>query len=393
MFHSEAFEKEVSAMMSSPVRGIPALPSKFLRKLGVLAMALALSGCSAAPQLVGMDNPDVPALSVSDVTRHRIFIATTRQASDLAGVFYGEGRAPELGLASVDVTVPPNHVLGQLERPMRLPPDPRSEFAIIDPSVYQTDSAFVTEINRDLASRPRTERQLLLFVHGYNTSTTDAILRLGQFVEDTKYQGVPVLITWASAAKLTRYVYDLNSALIARDQLIDIADILKETRAESVDIFAHSMGTFLTMEALVNAQQTGRLGKSIPIDNIMLAAPDIDIDLFRTQIAILPPSIREKMFILISKDDGALRVSRRIAGGIPRVGAADATELEPFGVTVIDLSEIQDTTSTSHNKFASSPEVVQLVGAGLNEAATFGGDGPGTLTDFLAGAPIRIFGN
>ncbi len=380
-------------MMSVQILRNCCVLSKPLRNLGISAFALVLAGCSAPLQLVGIDNPDVPAASVPDVTRHRIFITTTREASDLAGVFYGEGRAPDLGLASVHVTIPPTHVLGQLERPARLPPDPRTEFAIINPAVYKTDAAFVAEINRALASRPRGERQLLLFVHGYNTSTTDAILRLGQFVEDTDYQGVPVLITWASAAKLSRYVYDLNSALIARNQLIDIADILKGTRAESVDIFAHSMGTFLTMEGLVNAQQLDRLSKSVPIDNIMLAAPDIDIDLFRTQIAVLPPAIREKMYILISDDDSALRFSSRIAGGIPRVGAADALELEPLGVTVIDLSAIEDTTSTSHNKFASSPEVVQLVGEGLNDASTFGGDGPGTLTEFLAGAPIRIFGN
>ena len=56
----------------------------------------------------------------------------------------------------------------------------------------------------------------------------------------------------------------------------------------------------------------------------MLASPDIDIDLFRTQIGLLPPSILERMYLLVSADDRALLMSRRIAGGVPRVGAADA---------------------------------------------------------------------
>ena len=84
------------------------------------------------------------------------------------------------------------------------------------------------------------------------------------------------------------------------------------------------MGAFLTMEGLVDAQQAGVLGRRATINHIILASPDIDIDLFRTQVGLLPQSIRERMYLLVSRDDSALRVSRRIAGGVPRVGAADA---------------------------------------------------------------------
>lgn len=371
---------------------IRSTPSETVRILAALAM-LALSACSVPPPLVGVDNAKTPALSVAEISRHRIYIVTTREASDVTGVFYSDGRSPDLGLASVDVTVPPTHVVGALERPKRLPPDPRTEFAIVDPTVYGTEAAFVAGIDREFASRPAEERQILLFVHGYNTSTTDALLRLGQFVEDTGYQGVPVLFTWASAAKMSRYVYDLNSALVARSSLIEMSDILLRSRVESVNIFAHSMGGFLTMEGLVDAQKVGRLGKRISIDHIMLAAPDIDLDLFRTQLAVLPEPIRNKMYVLVSDDDGALRISRLIAGGVPRVGAADAEELEALGVTVIDLSRIDDEASTSHNKFASSPAVVQLIGAGLNNVGRFGTGGGGNLNEILSGAPIRILGN
>jgi esterase/lipase superfamily enzyme len=350
-----------------------------------------LIGCSRPPELVGVDNPKVPAESVADVSRHRMFIITTREASEVTGVFFSGERAPELGLASVDVTIPPNHVTGEVERPKQLPPDPRTEFAVVDPLVYRNDASFISEINRELALRPPGERKVLLFVHGFNNSTSDAILRLAQFVEDTGYQGVPVLFTWASANKLSRYVYDLNSALVARAKIKDMANLLVQTRGESVDILAHSMGTFLTMEGLVDAAQSGTLGKRRQINNIMLASPDIDVDVFRTQIAQLPPAIVSRMFLLISKDDEALKLSRRIAGGVPRVGAGDAFELEKLGVTVIDLSEVEDSSSGSHTKFAGSPEVVRLVGAGLNSVGSFGQSNSSDLGSLLAGAPIRIF--
>jgi esterase/lipase superfamily enzyme len=359
--------------------------------LGLLAAPLV--ACSRPPDLIGIDNPGFPAESLPAANQHRMFIATTREASEVVGAFFSGERAPELGLASVDVTIPPTHVPGNLERPMRLPPDPRREFAVIEPVVYRNDAAFVAAINRELATRPPGERSLLIFVHGFNNTTSDAILRLGQFVEDTGFQGVPVLFTWASAASATRYVYDLNSALIARVKLAEMADLLVGTHAESVDILAHSMGGFLTMEGLVEAQQRGVLGKRRPIDHIMLASPDIDIDLFKTQLAQLPPPITDRIYILVSADDGALRMSRRIAGGVPRVGAADTAQLEGLGVTVIDLSEISDSTSGSHSKFAGSPEVVRLIGLGLKRDDTLS-DGPRPVLGSLLGdLPIRIVGN
>lgn len=358
-----------------------------------LVLALVLAGCNRPPEIIGVENPDIPSESVADVSRHRIFIATTRQATEVAGAFFTGARAPELGLASVDVTIPPTHVTGDVERPKRLPPDPRTEFTIIDPVVYRDHSDFVDELRRELAKRPPGKREILLFVHGYNNTASDAILRLSQFVEDSGFQGVPVLFSWASAAKAPRYVYDLNSALIARSKVKELSEILWRSGAESVNVFAHSMGTFLTMEGLVDAQLSGRLGKRGRIDTIMLASPDIDIDLFRTQIGLLPPQIRERMFLLVSKDDSALRLSRRIAGGVPRVGASDASELEGFGVTVIDLSAVDDSSSGSHSKFAGSPEVVQLIGAGLNTHGNFGDTPTPLLGNFLTGLPIRIIGN
>jgi esterase/lipase superfamily enzyme len=61
-------------------------------------------------------------------------------------------------------------------------------------------------------------------------------------------------------------------------------------------------------------------------------------------------------------------------------------------VTVIDLSEISDSSSGSHSKFTGSPEVVQLLGAGLNNAGRFDrGSAPG-LDRLLTDVPIQIFG-
>ena len=149
-----------------------------LQRLIFLLVALVSVGCSRPPALIGIDNPGVPARirspggPASDLHHHE------PRSVRGGGRLYSSDRAPELGLASVDVTVPPNHVLGQLERPLRLPPDPRSEFTVINPIVYRNDASFISEIDWELASRPPGQRKLLIFVHGYNNTTSDAILRV-----------------------------------------------------------------------------------------------------------------------------------------------------------------------------------------------------------------------
>ena len=365
------------------------------RGFALFAACLLIStvmSCAVAPELVGIDNSEKPAKSVVEASKQKIFIMTTRQATEATGAFYSGQRAPELGLASVVVSIPPNHVSGNRDRAKRLPSDPETEFAVIDPAIYQTDNGFVRSVNTELAKLPSSDRDILLFVHGYNNTISDSILRLAQFVEDTNFQGVPVLFSWASAAQPIKYVYDMNSALAARPQLEEGARILTKTKAKGANVFAHSMGAMLTMEVIVAAELQGGFNKTGRVKNVMLAAPDIDIDVFRSQMSRIKKQ-KQNLFVLVSKDDSALSFSRRISGGVNRVGSADAEELAEFGVTVIDLSEIDDSASGSHNKFAGSPDVVKLIGQGLNDANRFGPRSQNQLQDLILGLPIQIVVN
>ncbi|MEO1530462.1 MAG: alpha/beta hydrolase [Planctomycetota bacterium] len=358
-----------------------------------VAVVLCLVACSPRLQLVGIDNPEVPVASVAEATKHSVFIITTREDSDVVGALFSELRADELGFASVEVSVPPTHEIGNIEHPKSLPPDPRTEFAIVDPTVYGAEAAFVSALNSELRSLPPHKREVLFFVHGYNTSTSDAILLLGQFVEDSGFQGVPILFTWASAAKVTRYVYDLNSALAARPMLLKAADVVSKSIADDFFVFAHSMGTFLTMEAIVSASQSGRFNRSGRLQGVVLASPDIDVDVFRSQLAQV--DLRgERFFVLLSEDDAALRASRIVAGGVDRVGNASAEVIGSLGVTAIDLSEVSDSQSGSHSKFTGSPEIVQLIGNGLNRAGNLVTRPQTILDEVLGELPVSVvFGN
>ena len=77
---------------------------------------------------------------------------------------------------------------------------------------------------------------------------------------------------------------------------------------------AHSMGTWLAMESL--RQMAIRDGRVQPkIKNVILASPDIDVDVFARQWTELGDK-RPKFTIFVSQDDRALQVSRLISGDV-----------------------------------------------------------------------------
>jgi esterase/lipase superfamily enzyme len=348
------------------------LSSKLMRPLLVCLLSVYVAACAGKPDnIVGVDNPGKPAASVVGATRHTVYIATTRaRADDPAVLFSGERDLVSVNFAKVVVSIPPGHKGGNVERPTSVPPDPQREFVILEPEVFAGAGEFKGAINQILARRNPGQREILFFVHGYNTDLVAAVLRTAQFKHDSGFAGIPVVFSWASRGRTLDYVYDLNSALYARDDLLATAELVASTRTEGLNIVAHSMGSFLTVEAMRQDQLRGGFNNSGKIRTIVLASPDIDADVFAKQLQPFPKSER-KFYVLISENDKALAVSRRIAGGVDRVGDEPGSELAKLGVTVIDLTKIDDTSSLNHTKFASSPDIVQLIGQRMNEGDSF----------------------
>src|SRR5690606_31302625 len=118
----------------------------------------------------------------------------------------------------------------------------------------------------------------LVFVHGFNTSFDDAVYRLTQIVHDSGYRGTPLLFTWASSGKAYDYMYDRESATAARDALEATLRLAASSGAERVDIIAHSMGAWVTMEAIRQMAIGGDSTLGGKLGDVLLASPDIDVD-------------------------------------------------------------------------------------------------------------------
>ena len=352
------------------------------------------AGCASLPQaVIGTGDFTEDAVRAKGANVVEVYLATSRARDDDPSILFSGERANTVRFTQLRVSIPPHHQTGQIERPQRTIANPRTEFTILEPEELPSPNAFIASLDDSLARRPPQERDVLVFVHGYNTDLTSAIFRTAQFAYDVNYPGIPVLFSWASSGRTFDYVYDLNSALHARDALLETGDVLSRTDAGGFNVIAHSMGTLLTVEAMRQAvlEARGR-PNDFRVKNVALAAPDIDLALFKRQLEVLPTT-DFPIFVLTSSDDQALSLSRWRAGGRTRVGIAGLEELTDLGVIVIDLSAVTDTDTVSHTKFANSPEVIKVLGDGLRtgntlETRTNDGfriadvfSGPATLTE------------
>ncbi len=328
-----------------------------------------ISCTSNTANLVGLGESALPFAQTNGATVQNLFVATTRLRSADAVEFFSGERAQDLGLGNVDVTIPPIHKVGQIERPTKGSNDSSKYFTIGRPLIFNDSAGFKSQLNRAIMKRPPGERKVLVFVHGYNTNFSDAVLRITQFVHDTGFTGVPVLFTWASRGKTIDYVYDINSALQARFYLVELAHLLADTDAEAFSIVAHSMGNLVTLEAMTALALKRNFTPKGRLQSVILAAPDVDYDLFVEHLKKLD-RLKPLIFVLVSKDDKALSFSRRIAGGVSRVGAANPERLAALGLNVVDLSQIDDESNANHSKFADSPAIVQLIGTGMQNGIT-----------------------
>ncbi|MEI9427466.1 alpha/beta hydrolase [Mesorhizobium sp. Cs1299R1N3] len=343
-----------------------------LKTICILALALLVAGCGGrkTEELLGSAVMSAPVTEIAG--NHSIFIATTRKPSDDPNKVFDGERSATLNYARVNVTVPGLHTTGQIERRSRgKSDDPAKYFMASEVVGYDTQPKFSSALNADIAARGG---RVMVFVHGYNTGFDDAVYRLTQIVHDSGYPGTPVLFSWASGAKTTDYVYDKESASAARDQLEVTLRMLQQSGARRIDIVAHSMGTWVTMETLRQMAISGDRDLGGKLGDVVLASPDIDVDVFKSQMRRYGKP--DKPFILLlSDDDRALRLSGLIAGSRPRVGDyKDAADLASYGVTVVDLSKVKGSDSFNHTKFADNPALVKMIGQRLRQDDGFASD-------------------
>jgi esterase/lipase superfamily enzyme len=316
--------------------------------LAMAMIATSLVACASRPEN-GFLSP--VAISAPTAGDHTLLVATTRERDARPGTLFNGERAGALDYAELTVSIPPNHLPGNVEWATTPPGDPASNFVVRDEQYLDGDKEFIQQVNAQLAARPPGSRKIFVFIHGFNTMFAEGLYRLAQLVHDSKAPGVPVLFTWASRGKVTDYIYDTNSATAARDNLEHTIRLLLASNAEQVNILAHSMGNWVTVEALKQIKVSSDLDHSKKLGLVILAAPDIDIDVFKAQMRRIG-KLHRPFYILLAEDDRALWLSKTIAGDETRVGDdPNVAELADLGATVVDLTALKANDASHHGKF------------------------------------------
>ena len=297
----------------------------------------------------------------------QIFVASTRKGPQANGNEANPDGTARFSLATI--SVPPGHEPGIVERPSFGSATAKRDFVALSRRNLDDDDAFSEEVASHVSGRIGSNRDILLFVHGFNNGYDEARFRLTQIVYDGRFGGVPVLFTWASKNSLFAYGSDRETAAASRDALEKLMLRLAATPGVGkVHVLAHSMGAWLAMEALRENAIAGHPDLDGHLGEVMLASPDIDLGVFRQQVARLGEQAHISVFV--AHNDRALSLSSALANDRQRVGALDPTKaedkaaIEQLGVKVYDTSG-DSTDFIGHANYANAPDIVRSIGAEL----------------------------
>jgi len=316
----------------------------FAPLIATLIVAGLLAGCAVRP------GPDVltPALAAPGAKVLSLYVATSRARQIPGTNIFGNERAHQTNYAAFKVSIPPEHQPGKIEWPLN-GPDPVHSFATLDQSLL--DKA---DFDRAMTARGKSANTLI-FVHGFNNNFQESLYRLAQMSADTNFSGTPVLFAWPSEAKATGYLADKDAVAASRDQLTAVIIAATKNTSGRVTLLAHSMGSWLTVEALRQLRLSGRNDVIARLD-VILASPDIDVDVFISQLDVIGP-LDPPMTVLVSHDDIALAVSKSLADHRERVGAINIEDPRvqegalKAHVRVIDVSGVAPADRFNHDRF------------------------------------------
>ncbi|MBW9116945.1 alpha/beta fold hydrolase [Rhizobium cauense] len=327
-----------------------------LRLSVIVIMLLTLVGCGGPRAVLGL--PTAASSSATEpLATVPIYVATTRARSDNLSLPYSAERSKTLNFAKLDIGLPRNHVPGRVETSGQVP-DPRRHFSARTYQPIADRQEMIRRLNAALAQRAPENREIFIFVHGYNNNFADSVFRNAQITYDYNIKSVSLHYAWPSAASIPLYVFDRDSAMVGRRGLAETIEIAAQTNARRIILVGHSMGAYVVTEALRDLSLRGRSGVLKRLGGVVLAAPDIDVDVFLSQLDDIG-DIPRPFTIIVSQRDRALGISRRLAGGHPRVGSgSEVAILQKREIAVIDVSDID---GGRHNVFASSPTLMEIV--------------------------------
>jgi esterase/lipase superfamily enzyme len=253
------------------------------------------------------------------------------------------------------VVIPKCHTIGSIGSPwwkriLTLSDDRLRicEHFVLDEAVYWE------KIREQLSQWEQRERVALVFVHGYNVTFDGAAIRAAQLGVDLKVP-LTAFFSWPSKGTVAGYIADSASIEASEGFIRDfLTRFTQQSGAERVHLIAHSLGNRGLLRSLHAMAQSAARSSKIPFGQIFLAAPDVDVGVFRN-LARAYTALAQRTTLYVSTKDQALASSGKLSD-YPRAGYVPPITIIP-GIDTIEVSEV-DISLLGHGYFAEARDLL-----------------------------------
>jgi esterase/lipase superfamily enzyme len=311
---------------------------------------------------------ETASAGTADALEVTTYFATNRgRTADTEPVKAYNATVAKLTYGRAVVSIPSAHTAGKLELPsiwrLEFRADPRRHFILKDAVPLDADDARAEMTKRLQEAR---SKSLLLFVHGYNMSFAETAMRTAQLAYDLNFPGIPFFFSWPSAGQYTGYLRDAETAQLSEGAFDQVLDDLSRLPVDDVYIIAHSMGSRVVSQVLKSRVDRGKT--TTKISDLLLAAPDINADLFRTVIAPRLKALQGTLTtVYASSSDLALLASKAVHG-YARVGETAGGVFVFPGLDTVDASRAtMSVRAFGHSYLTDSAAVLKDIAAIVRE--------------------------
>lgn len=219
-----------------------------------------------------------------------------------------------------------------------------------------TEDGFLKDVRDILAKQNLSDRSVLVYIHGYNVTFEEAAIRAAQIGFDLKVPGITAFYSWPSMGTLGGYGADYDTIQFSEEDLSQfLIKMAKDSNAATVHLIAHSMGNRGLLNALYKAAAQAAITTGLKFGQIFLAAPDVDVDIFK-QLASIYPKVSERTTMYVSAKDRALEFSSWLRKDLPRAGyTPPVTAID--GIDTVQATSI-DVTILGHSYFAEAAGIL-----------------------------------
>lgn len=259
----------------------------------------------------------------------------SKTASPCSNESFGISTGEQTQYGVCRVNVPKKHATGTIETSADPRADSHKFFKVINEKKLDFET-FQTNLQKN------SQRQVLVFIHGFNVKFQEAVFRASQIAYDLKFQGPVILFSWPAGADggfinstLISRTYDTNkkNAKASLPAALDFFDLISRLDMKTY-VYVHSMGHQVAIPALVNLAKESDI--NLLVHELILNAPDFDLRDFE-DLAPHLLKLAKRITLYCSYNDTAMLASETFNGGT-RLGACQSID----GVDVINVSEIDN---------------------------------------------------